>query len=1014
MSVSFAQRAFRLSPKLIVSVAAAALMVPVPLLAKEKPPLQQAQPQAGSDWLYAGSDIPRDAGWIFGTLPNGLRYAVRNNEVPPGQVAIRVRMDVGSLHETEQERGYAHLLEHLSFRGSAYIPDGEAKRIWQRFGVTFGSDSNAMTTPTQTVYKLDLPSATDATLDESIKLLSGMMRAPAINNDAVRSERGVTMAELRENDGPQSRISDGLMAHMMAGTLLADRRPIGTVESLAKAEAGAVSAFHSRWYRPERAVVVVSGDGDPQKFVQLIKQHFGDWKGKGVRPADPKTGALDRSAPQVQNIVEAGQPVGLSLAWVRPWVRRVDTLENSYRLYMEYLAQALVNRRLENQARRGGSFLVATASHEYTSRIADTTLVNIVPIDDWKAALADTRGVIADALQSAPSQAEIDREANEIAAYLRKELENARNEPGARLADDLVNSVDINEVVASPQTHVEILEQVRQRATPERILAITRALYTADVQRLVMISPTPLEGGTAALQAALDAPVTPIDQRLSANGAKFSDLPSLGAAGSVIAEQSVTGMRLQQLHLSNGVRALVADNEIEPGKVRVRVRFGSGYRSQTANKPNLLWSGDYALVASGVGPWGLNEMDEAMNGRQIQMKFAVEEDAFELTAESSTADIADQLNLMAQKLAHPRWDKAPVERMRVSMLTGYELAEGTPNAVIDAQLRGLIAGKDARWTPPTKAELAAMTAEDFQAFWQPLLASGPIEVQLFGDLRGVDYRALLGQTFGALPKRARIEPAAGAIVRFAKANAVPDVVQHRGDSAQAAAVMAWPTSGGYADMRDSRVLEVLASIFNDRLFDRLRSEQGSSYSPMVQSYWPTGFEKNGGYIMAMSLLAYQDVAPFYDIVADISKDLVARPISDDELQRHLSPLREQLMRASTGNAFWQYMLRGATQDMRVVQSAVNIERDYASITAADVQRLAGLYLTRNMPWKLAVLPHGVTMEQAQAASAAERAARAARPPAVPAPLVSPAPTATPPALPAPQGVPSGSPLPAIG
>src|SRR3546814_17190067 len=87
-------------------------------------------------------------------------------------------MDVGSMFETETERGFAHLLEHLTFRGSKHIPDGEAKRIWQRFGVTFGSDSNAQTTPTQTVYQLDLPSVTPANLDESMKLLSGMVREP--------------------------------------------------------------------------------------------------------------------------------------------------------------------------------------------------------------------------------------------------------------------------------------------------------------------------------------------------------------------------------------------------------------------------------------------------------------------------------------------------------------------------------------------------------------------------------------------------------------------------------------------------------------------------------------------------------------------------------------------------------------------------------------------------------------------------------------------------------------------
>ncbi|MEM9312694.1 MAG: insulinase family protein, partial [Pseudomonadota bacterium] len=74
--------------------------------------------QAGDEtpWLYRGSDVPVDREWLFGEMENGLRYAVRKNGVPPGQVSIRVRLDVGSLHERDFEQGYAHLLEHLLFR----------------------------------------------------------------------------------------------------------------------------------------------------------------------------------------------------------------------------------------------------------------------------------------------------------------------------------------------------------------------------------------------------------------------------------------------------------------------------------------------------------------------------------------------------------------------------------------------------------------------------------------------------------------------------------------------------------------------------------------------------------------------------------------------------------------------------------------------------------------------------------------------------------------------------------
>ena len=218
MSYSPARQPLRFARSLLLAGAAALLLTPLAAGAQGSASTTAAQNQAkNSDWLYVGSDIPRDTAWQFGMLPNGVRYAVRNNGVPPGQVSIRVRMDVGSMFETEDERGYAHLLEHLTFRGSEHIPDGEAKRMWQRFGVTFGSDWNAQTTPTQTVYQLDLPSVTPANLDESMKLLSGMVREPRISELAVAAERGVVMSELRESDGPQKRIADATNAHLFAG-----------------------------------------------------------------------------------------------------------------------------------------------------------------------------------------------------------------------------------------------------------------------------------------------------------------------------------------------------------------------------------------------------------------------------------------------------------------------------------------------------------------------------------------------------------------------------------------------------------------------------------------------------------------------------------------------------------------------------------------------------------------------------------------------------------------------------
>lgn len=949
-------------------VAAAALLFAPVAGAQEAPVAGPTTTVKNDSWLYAGSDIPRDTQWQFGVLPNGVRYAVRNNGVPPGQVSIRVRMDVGSMFETDKERGFAHLLEHLTFRGSEHIPDGEAKRIWQRFGVTFGSDSNAQTTPTQTVYQLDLPSVTPTNLDESMKLLSGMVREPRISETAVTAERGVVMAELRESDGPQKRIADATTAHLFAGQLLGDRSPIGTTESLAAARANTVQAFHNRWYRPDRAVVVIAGDGDPAEFARLIEKYYGDWRADGTAPKQPDFGKPDPKAPVAKEIVEANQPLALTLALVRPWQKRIDTVENTRRLYLEFIAQALVNRRLENRARSGGSYLVATVEQQYVSRSADVTMSQIVPLSqtDWQSALADVRGVIADAVTTPPSQEDIDREANEIQAFLVKELENARNEPGARLADDMVRAVDIGETVTSPQGQVDMFKSIRASATPQAMLEISRAIFSAPATRVVLTTPKAIDGGDGALLAALAAPAKVRDDRLTATKADFSQLPAIGAPGTVVSTTLIPGLRAERIEYANGVTALVSNNKIEPGKVRVNIRFGTGNRSVAADAPNLLWTGDYALMASGIGPWGQNDLDQLTNGRQIQTNFDIEDDAFELSAESKPADLADQMKLLAAKLAFPRWDTAPIDRLRVGYLTGFDLNDATPNAVLDRNLRGWLTGNDARWTPPDKPAIEALTPAAFRAFWEPRLASGPIEVQLFGDLSTIDYKTILAETFGALTARKEIAPPSGQTVAFAKHTTTPEIAYHRGEQGQAAAMTAWPTSGGLADPRDARGLEILAAIFNDRLFDRLRAEQGASYGPVVDSHWPTAFDKSGGYLLVGSLLAPKDVDRFYGIAKDIAADLVANPVNADELARNAGPIREQVARASTGNVYWMFLLEGATRDARVAAAALSIEDDIASVTSADIQRLAQQYLAPARQWSLAILPKGMTLADAAA------------------------------------------------
>src|SRR5665213_3060695 len=115
-----------------------------------------AEPRAAA-WPQAVSDVPTDPNVRFGVLPNGMRYAIQRNASPTGQVALRLRFDVGSLMEADNEQGIAHFLEHMAVEGSKHVPEGEMIKILQRHGLAFGADTNAQTGWTQTLYQLDLP-----------------------------------------------------------------------------------------------------------------------------------------------------------------------------------------------------------------------------------------------------------------------------------------------------------------------------------------------------------------------------------------------------------------------------------------------------------------------------------------------------------------------------------------------------------------------------------------------------------------------------------------------------------------------------------------------------------------------------------------------------------------------------------------------------------------------------------------------------------------------------------------
>jgi zinc protease len=186
-----------------------ALLAVLPLAAREALPPWPA-PADGS--------LVNDPSVVWGRLPNGMRYAILPNTTPPGRVSLRLLIEAGSLMEADEQRGLAHFLEHMAFKGSTNLPPGELIRYLQRAGLSFGADTNARTGFDSTVYQLDLP-RNDATLvDEGLGILSDYQGRLLLDAEQIDSERGVILSEKRVRDTPSGRSFEAMLDFLLPGS----------------------------------------------------------------------------------------------------------------------------------------------------------------------------------------------------------------------------------------------------------------------------------------------------------------------------------------------------------------------------------------------------------------------------------------------------------------------------------------------------------------------------------------------------------------------------------------------------------------------------------------------------------------------------------------------------------------------------------------------------------------------------------------------------------------------------
>ncbi len=220
------------------------------------------------------SDLQPDPKLIFGRLANGFRYVLMPNSEPRDRVSLHLNVQVGSLSESDGQRGLAHFLEHLMFNGSTNFPPGELVKYFQRIGMQFGPDANAHTGFEETVYDVLLPDGKPESLANGLLVLSDYAQGALLLPSEVARESKVILSEMRARDSTSYRILDARFQFEFEGTRVAQRLPIGLKEVIQGATSEDLKHFYDTWYRPETMILVMVGDITEATVEPLIKKHF--------------------------------------------------------------------------------------------------------------------------------------------------------------------------------------------------------------------------------------------------------------------------------------------------------------------------------------------------------------------------------------------------------------------------------------------------------------------------------------------------------------------------------------------------------------------------------------------------------------------------------------------------------------------------------------------------------------------------------------------------------------------
>ncbi|MXO89673.1 M16 family metallopeptidase [Pontixanthobacter aquaemixtae] len=911
-----------------------------------------------ADWDLEDSEFSPEDGWTFGKLDNGMRYIIRRNDRPENTALVRMEIATGSLDERDEERGFAHYVEHMAFNGSTNVPEGEMVKLLERLGLAFGADTNASTGFDRTQYKLNLPKAEEELLDTALTLMRETASELTITEEAVERERGVILSERRvRNSFGFKDLVDGL-EFSYPGSHATQRLPIGTIETLEGATAQGLRAFWEREYVPADTVVVVVGDFDPAMVESKIRARFADWQA-APSPDQPEAGPVDPEyRGQTDIYLDPALTETITLSRHAPYMDKPDTAEERRENLLTTVGARALQRRLqrlqrsENPPFRG----VGISSGDFLKSAETVQLRVSTEEGGWKLGLDTAIDEFRRGLMHGFTEAEI----AEQVAGLRTSYENAAANAATRTNSNFLgDAFDIargESVTTDPQASLARFEALAPDITPENVLAAMRAKFLLLENPLIRFSgKTAPDGGADALRSTVN---TAFSRELAppedAGTAEFA-YTDFGPAGEVVSDERTEDLGIRTIRFANGVMLNLKSTDLQDDRITIRTYIDGGDMLRSAENPLAVELAGL-LSSGGLGQHSRDELQSILAGRSVSGSFGSAGETFVSGATTTPRDLKLQLQLFAAYVTDPGYRPEGLGPWRKGLDDFFARLGKTPNSAYGEGSRAILSDNDPRFARQPVEAYRALDFDQLEKVIGDRLSNGAMEVAIVGDFDEDEVISMVAETFGALPAReAAFQPYDDARrIRPFTAQRGLHMITHGGEPDQAMIRLVWPTTDD-SDWELSSSLSLLARVVRLKLTEKLREELGQTYSPSVNSSQASIYRDYGVFSMGASVDVTQLDATKAALL-EVVQDLIANAPDEDTLQRARQPVLESLENRLKTNSGWMSLVDRAQSDPDDIRRFLTASDRYKNITGKDLQALAVRYLQPTDAVEFRVVP----------------------------------------------------------